>query len=142
MSDSDDMELNFKGKIYPEHTDWKTIEKKVDAAFRELRAQRVYTSTDITGSGGDGELEIRENIDMDAEEGTYDGYAYYNGFDKKEGRAFAELVINFGTYVDADTFKHDPEALEAISKKVVDALKAQGLKPSDPEGMESLVVTL
>jgi hypothetical protein len=142
MSDSGDLELNFKGKILPEHRDWKTIEKKVTDAFKELANEKIYTNTEISGSGGDGELEVRENIDMESDGDEFIGYAYYNSIDKKEGRAFAELVINFGTYVDIDTFEHDPQALASVSKKVVEALKNQGLKPSDPDGMESLVVTL
>lgn len=145
MSDgSDDMELNFKGKIYPEHKDWPKIEKKVAAALKELSKDKLYTSTDITGSGGEGQLEIREEMEMEEDDpaSKYEGYVFYGSIDKKEGRAFAELVINFGTYTDPDNWENDPEQLEAIGKKVVKAMKAQGLKPTDPEGFDTLVVTL
>lgn len=142
--DSEDMELNFKGKIYPEHKDWPTIEKKVKAALKELAKDNLYTSTDISGSGGEGQLEIREEMESEEDDPTskYKGYVYYAWDDKKEGRAFAELVIHFGTYTDPEVWTDDPKQLNALGKKVAEAMKAQGLKPSDPEGVDSLVVTL
>ena len=139
-----DMELNFKGKVYPEDPRWKDIDKKVRAAFKELPKESIFTSAEISGSGGDGEYEIREELESaaDEEDKSFVGYAYYNAFDKKEGRAFAELSINIGSYVDSETWDQDPKKLKDVGKRTAEALKAEGLKVDWDGEFSTMVVSL
>lgn len=128
---SDD--LNFKGNQLDEQPTWPQLRDKVAAAFASLAGAHIYTSTAIVGSSGDGEQEVREQLEEAAEEGEhFIGYAYYNATDEKEGRAYGTLSINIGSYVDADTWEQEPAAVKAISDKVVATLKAQDLKVEAP----------
>ena len=139
---SDD--LNFKGNELEEQASWPQLEQKVAAAFDELASEGIYTDTEITGSSGDGEAEVRENLETAVEdEGkVFTGYAYYNSMDKKEGRAYGALSINIGSYKDADTWEQDPKDQKAIADKVVVALKAQGLKVEPPDDILPNLMTV
>lgn len=137
-------DLNFKGNQVEERADWPQLKHKVAAAFKALEKDGLYTSTEIVGSSGDGEYEVRENLEMAADEQgkTYSGYVYYNQMDEKEARAFGTLSINIGPYVDADTWEQDPKALAEIGQKVVAALQAQGLKTDGPSDVLPNMLTV
>ena len=139
---SDD--LNFKGNQLEEQASWPELEKKVAAAFETLANEGIYTDTDITGSSGDGETEVRENLETAVEQNgkTFTGYAYYNSADKKEGRAYGALSINIGSYTDADTWEQDPKDQKVIADEVVAALEAQGLKVEPPDDILPNLMTV